>query len=145
MCLSSLYFALVTHDHPNDEVDDDGEPYPALRDFFLPQWDGNDWFQDGDRISAPHSISYFPDDERIGADEGVIDTRVARSYRDGPYPYHSGPMATEFPVTPGDHSLYLTIADFGGSNRDTTVIIEEIQFRELWGDEQCANETTWAH
>ncbi|WP_308465757.1 hypothetical protein [Rathayibacter soli] len=144
MCLSSLYFALMTEEDPHPRYNDNDDLVFQHRDFFLAQWDGNDWFQSGNEIFAPHSISYFGDDGPTGTEKGVIDTTAANSYWGGPYAYQSGSMATEFPVTSGDHSLYLTVADFGGSAGDTTAVIDYIQFRELWGAEECGQGTTWA-
>ena len=113
---------------------------PKFNDAFIAELDNSTWSTSGGVISAPNNFAVLPGNapvsitglgyerlDRVRGEESAFDGGATGSAGD------SSGAATNLlrartPITPGAHSLYLSIFDQGDAVQDSTVLIRNLQF-----------------
>jgi hypothetical protein len=106
------------------------EEYPEFlntefNDAFIAELDTSDWSTAGSAINAPHNFAFDPANQPISIDAAGNTSMVAGpddTTYDGATPVLSAAAA----VTPGAHSLYLSIFDQGDERFDSAVLVDNL-------------------
>ena len=110
------------------------EEYPefvgqAFNDGFLAELDVNDWSVDDSIITAPHNFARTSDGDYVSVNSPVFadPTKVLSAEESGTgYDGFSQPLRASTPITPGAHSLYLSIFDAGDDILDSAAFIDRL-------------------
>ncbi len=105
----------------------------AYNDGFVAQLDREDWKVSGSAVSAPGNFART-------ADGGVVDVNgpvfAVASQVAGPdtngtsYDGMSRPLTATTPITPGQHSVYLSIFDAGNGQVDSAVFLDHLRISD---------------
>ncbi len=131
------------------------EEYPiyvgtAFNDAFIAELDNSTWSTSGSVISAPNNFAFDPDGHVVSINStGVTQMTplngLGTAYDGGLTP--GGPPITDTngaatvalrastPITPGDHSLYLSIFDQGDNVLDSAVFLDNLVLGTVSGNE----------
>jgi hypothetical protein len=120
--------ALVTFRFLTDE-----EPGAEFNDGFIAELDTDDWSivpateTDPSRIEAPHNFAFDANGDVISVNspgsasltpEGATNTGLANG---------TARLTAATPVTPGAHSLYLSVFDYGDDIVDSAVLLDDLR------------------
>lgn len=120
-CLSSFDFRYLSEEY-REFV---GTPF---NDAFIAELDTSTWTTVGSAINAPDNFAFDPANSQIsinaaGATSMTAGFAVGTTY-DGATPR----LRAKTPITPGAHSLYLSIFDQGDGDWDSAVVIDNLGF-----------------
>ena len=111
----------------------DEEPGAEFNDGFIAELDTDDWSivpatgTDPSRIEAPHNFAFDANGDVISVNspgsasltpEGATNTGLANG---------TARLTAATPVTPGAHSLYLSVFDFGDDIVDSAVLLDDLR------------------
>lgn len=119
-CLVGMDFRFLSEEYPEYVGS-------AFNDAFIAELDVSDWTTSGSQITAPHNFAFDPQGDPItintsGATSMSRDEAVGTTY-DGATPL----LRAATPITPGSHSLHLSIFDQGDNVLDSAVIIDNVR------------------
>ncbi|MEO6652977.1 MAG: Ig-like domain-containing protein, partial [Ilumatobacteraceae bacterium] len=120
------------------------EEYPeyvggAFNDAFLAELDATTWTLNGSVIDAPANFAFDPDRKELSVNSSFFDSgRVVEPPANGmEYDGSTQKLLVQTPITPGAHTLYLTIFDASDEVLDTAALIDNLR-AVLAGPEGCA-------
>jgi prealbumin domain-containing protein/Big-like domain-containing protein/PKD domain-containing protein len=113
----------------------------AYNDAFIAELDTSDWTTSGSAISAPHNIAFDSSNDVVSINStglgGMTPANGAGTAFDGTSGTGdssggaTGLLAAATPVTPGAHSLYLSIFDQGDHSLDTAVFLDNLRVESV--------------
>jgi hypothetical protein len=114
------------------------EEYPefvggSVNDAFVAELDTSDWSTAANTniVAAPHNFAFDPNGNPITVNAAGV-TSMTAAYADGTtYDGATPLLQASTPVTPGAHSLYLSIFDQGDGIYDSAVFLDNVRFRNL--------------
>jgi hypothetical protein len=98
----------------------------SFNDAFIAEVDDSNWTTSGSAISAPNNFAFDPSGEVISINSsGVANMRPENSIGTT---YDAGTqlLVAKTPITPGAHSLYLSIFDQGDNILDSAVFLDNL-------------------
>ena len=119
-CLVGMDFRFLSEEFPE---------YVGSRfnDAFIAELDKSTWTTSGSQIIAPDNFAFDPAGNPITVNSAgttsMSDTEAAGTTFDGATPL----LTAATPLTPGAHSLYLSIFDQGDRSYDSAVIIDNLR------------------
>ena len=104
----------------------------AYNDGFLAQLDRDDWrvTGQGSTVSAPGNFAQSPDGGYVDVNGPVfaVASKVAGPATNGTaYDGMSLPLTATTPITPGQHSIYLSVFDAGNAQVDSAAFLDNLQ------------------
>jgi len=118
-CLS-FAFRFFTEETPSAGV--------AFRDSFLAEIDASTWTTTASTLSAPLNIAYGPSGQVVSVN-GLADAPTTHAAAAGtPFDWATPTLRASAAVTPGAHTLYLSLFDQDDSARDSAVLVDRLQF-----------------
>ncbi len=100
-----------------------GSPF---NDAFIAELDNNSWTTDGARIVAPDNFAFDEVGRPISVN-GAGESAVSRGEAFGTtYDAATAVLVASTPITPGDHTLYLSIFDQGDGILDSAVMLDQL-------------------
>ena len=103
----------------------------SFNDAFIAELDTSTWSTSGSQITAPDNFAFDEAGDPITINTVGATTmnpeNAAGSTYDGATPL----LRASTPITPGEHSIYLSIFDQGDSALDSTVLFDNLQFGQV--------------
>jgi hypothetical protein len=118
-CLSVGSFAFYSEEYPEWVGS-------AYNDAFIAELDTNDWSTSGSTISAPHNFAFDPQGHVISINSTGATSMSAGNAAGTTYDGATQLLQAATQVSPGTHSLYLSIFDQGDRNYDSATMIDNI-------------------
>jgi hypothetical protein len=118
-CLSVGSFAFYSEEYPEYV----GTEY---NDAFIAELDTSDWTTSGSTISAPHNFAFDPNGDVISINSTGATSMSAANAAGTTYDGATALLQAATQVTPGTHSLYLSIFDQGDQAWDSATMIDNI-------------------
>jgi hypothetical protein len=118
----------------------------TVNDAFVAELDTSDWTTDATTavVTAPHNFAFDPNHNPITINAAGV-TSMTAAYADGTtYDGATPLLQASTPVTPGAHSLFLSIFDQGDGIYDSAVFLDNVRFRNL-AAESCVAGTSAGH
>ncbi|HEY7561143.1 MAG TPA: tandem-95 repeat protein, partial [Gaiellaceae bacterium] len=98
-----------------------GSPF---NDAFLAELDESDWVVEGETISAPHNFAVDQDGRVLSVNSVLFSGVVTQNGTE--YDGSTPPIRVQTPITPGPHSLYLSIFDASDHILDSAAFIDNL-------------------
>ena len=118
-CLTSLKLRFLSEEFPEYVL-------AGFNDAALIELDGNDWALAGDQVVAPNNIAFVGTSplsvDTSGPTQAQASEAVGTAF-DGATPI----LSARSPITPGPHSLYITIFDQGDSILDSLLMVDDFR------------------
>jgi len=107
------------------------EEYPEYvggqyNDAFLAELDTSDWSESGAAINAPHNFAFDPSGRPISVNAAGATTVTPAAAAGTTYDGATPTLRAATQVTPGDHTLYLSIFDLGDPTLDSAVFVDNL-------------------
>ena len=107
------------------------EEYPEyvgqqFNDAFVAELDTSDWSTSDATIDAPHNFAFDPAGNPISVNATGATSVNAANAAGTTYDGATPTLRAATPVTPGAHSLYLSIFDLGDSGFDSAVFVDDL-------------------
>lgn len=116
----SFAFRFFTEETPSAGV--------AFRDSFIAEIDASTWTTTASTLSAPLNIAYGPSGQVVSVN-GFADAPTTQAAAAGtPFDWATPTLRASAAVTPGAHTLYLSLFDQGDSARDSAVLVDRLQY-----------------
>lgn len=120
-CLVGLDFRFYSAEYP-DFV---GQEY---NDAFIAELDQSTWTTSGSTISAPDNFAFDPNNNPITVNAAGASSMYAEEAAGTGYGGATALLRARTPITPGAHSLFLSIFDQGDHSLDSVVAIDSVEF-----------------
>lgn len=129
-CMTGMDFRFLSEEYPEFVGSD-------FNDAFIAEFDSSTWSTSGSVISDPNNFAFDP----IGNEISVNATGSA-SVNPGnavgtTFDAATGLLTVASPITPGAHSLYLSIFDQGDGIFDSVVILDNLRFGTVSNISEC--------
>ncbi|HET8776669.1 MAG TPA: Ig-like domain-containing protein [Candidatus Limnocylindria bacterium] len=98
----------------------------SFNDAFLAELDVDDWSVDGNDITAPHNFAFDAAGNVVGVNSAFFDPGRVVTDNGTEYDGTTPLLRAQTPVTPGAHSLYLSIFDANDDVLDSGVWIDNL-------------------
>jgi hypothetical protein len=99
----------------------------TVNDGFIAELDTSDWTTNSDSsITAPHNFAFDPTGQVISINSSGATSMSAEEAAGTTYDGATPRLSSAQSVTPGPHSLYLSIFDQGDSNYDSAVFVDAL-------------------
>lgn len=116
----SFAFRFFTEETPSAGV--------AFRDSFLAELDASTWTTTASTLSAPLNFAHGALGQVVSVN-GLADAPTTQAAAAGtPFDWATPTLRASAAVTPGAHTLYLSLLDQGDAFRDSAVIVDRLQF-----------------
>jgi hypothetical protein len=107
------------------------EEYPefvgsSFNDAFIAELDNSTWTTSGSTISAPNNFAFDPSGDVISINSSGVANMTAANAAGTTYDGATQLLAAKTPITPGTHSLYLSIFDQGDQILDSAVFLDNL-------------------
>jgi len=105
----------------------------VYNDGFVAQLDRDDWKVSGSAVTAPGNFARTPDGGVVDVNGPVfsVASQVAGPDTNGTaYDGMSVPLTATTPITPGPHSVYLSIFDTGNGQVDSAVLLDHLRISD---------------
>ncbi len=123
-CLVGLDFQFFSEEYPEYVGS-------SFNDAFIAELDTSTWSTSGSQITAPDNFAFDEAGDPITINTVGATTmnpeNAAGSTYDGATPL----LRASTPITPGEHSIYLSIFDQGDRALDSTVLFDNLQFGQV--------------
>jgi uncharacterized repeat protein (TIGR01451 family)/uncharacterized repeat protein (TIGR02543 family) len=100
-----------------------GSPF---NDAFIAELDTSDWTTSGSAITAPHNFAFDPGHNEISINAAGAASMSAANASGTTYDGATPLLSASTPITPGPHSLYLSIFDQGDHLYDSAVFLDRL-------------------
>ena len=105
------------------------EEYPeyvgsAYNDAFIAELDNSTWTTSGSTISAPENFAFDPNGDVISINSSGVASMSDAEAQGTTYDGATQLLQAKSPITPGQHSLYLSIFDQGDAAFDSAVFVD---------------------
>jgi hypothetical protein len=97
-----------------------------FNDAFIAELDNSTWTTSGSTISAPDNFAFDPSGDVISVNSSGIANMTAANAAGTTYDGATQLLAAKTPITPGSHSLYLSIFDQGDNILDSAVFLDNL-------------------
>ena len=109
------------------------EEYPewvgtAFNDAFVAELDESTWTTSGSTITAPNNFAFDPSARPITINAAGVTSMTAENAAGTTYDGATPLLTAATPITPGPHSLYLSIFDQGDQVYDSAVFVDNLRF-----------------
>jgi len=98
----------------------------SFNDAFIAELDTSDWTTSGSAITAPHNFAFDPTGKVISINSAGTTSMSAVNATGTTYDGATPLLGASTPVTPGAHSLYLSIFDQGDHIYDSAVALDSL-------------------
>ncbi len=117
-CLSFAFRFLT------EETPDGGNPF---NDAFLAELDASTWTTTSTTVSAPRNFAFGPSGQVVTVN-GLANAPTTQAAAAGtPFDWATPVLRASTPITPGAHTLYLSIFDQGDAILDSAVLLDRLQ------------------
>jgi hypothetical protein len=100
----------------------------AFRDSFIAEIDASTWTTSASALSAPLNIAYGALGQVVSVN-GLADAPTTQAAAAGtPFDWATPTLRASAAITPGSHTLYLSLFDQGDDWRDSAVVVDRLQF-----------------
>lgn len=100
----------------------------SFNDGFVAEMDKTTWTASGSTLSAPDNFAYDPQHRIISINSTGSTSMSAAEAVGTTYDGATPLLSAATPITPGAHSLYLSIFDQGDSAYDSAVLVDQLVF-----------------
>jgi hypothetical protein len=101
----------------------------AFNDAFIAELDTSDWTTSGSVISAPNNFAFDPQGKVISINSTGEAAMSAANAASTTYDGATALLQASKTVTPGSHSLFLSIFDQGDEDYDSAVMVDRFAGR----------------
>jgi uncharacterized repeat protein (TIGR01451 family) len=98
----------------------------AFNDAFIAELDATSWTTAGSTISAPNNFAFDPGGDVISINTSGATSMTAGEAAGTTYDGATPLLAASTPITPGSHSLFLSIFDQGDNILDSAVFLDDL-------------------
>ncbi len=120
-CLAGIDFRFLSEEYPEYV----GSPY---NDAFIAEIDQSTWTTQSNTISAPNNFAFDPSGSEISINASGVTSFSEEGGAGTTFDGGTPALTAASPITPGAHSLYLSIFDQGDGVYDSAVIIDNLRF-----------------
>lgn len=120
-CLTGLDFVFLSDEYPEYVGS-------SFNDAFVAELDSSTWTTSGSTIIAPDNFAFDPDGATISINATGVATMAPEFAVGTTFDGATPALRAATPITPGPHSLYLSIFDQGDAIYDSAVIVDNLQF-----------------
>lgn len=118
------------------------EEYPewvgsSFNDAFIAELDNSTWSTSGSTINAPDNFAFDQDGKVISINSTGATSVTPASAAGTTYDSATARLQARTPITPGAHSLYLSIFDQGDSIYDSAVFVDKLNLLSVASAEKC--------
>jgi pimeloyl-ACP methyl ester carboxylesterase len=119
-CLLGLDFRFLSEEYPEFV----GTSY---NDAFIAELDKSTWTTSGSTITAPDNFAFDPKGNPITINAAGVTSMTAEEASDTTYDGATPLLTAVTPITPGSHSIYLSIFDQGDQIYDSAVMLDNLR------------------
>ena len=114
------------------------EEYPeyvgqAFNDAFIAELDSSTWTTSGSTITAPNNFAFAPGNVPISVNATGASSVSPANAAGTTYDAATALLTASTPITPGSHSLYLSIFDAGDDILDSAVFVDDLVLGQTAG------------
>jgi hypothetical protein len=120
-CLVGMDFRFLSDEYPEYVGTD-------FNDAFVAEVDQSTWTTSGSTIDAPRNFAFDPSGNPITINAAGVTAMTAGDAAGTTYDGATPLLTAATPITPGHHSLYLSIFDQGDQIYDSAVFIDNLRF-----------------
>ena len=99
-----------------------------FNDAFIAEVDQSTWTTNDTDIIAPHNFAFDPSGKEISVNAAGASSMTATAATGTTYDGATPLLTAAAPITPGHHSIYLSIFDQGDQYFDSAVLIDNLRF-----------------
>jgi uncharacterized repeat protein (TIGR01451 family) len=110
----------------SEEFPEYADPESQFNDAFIAELDESTWTTEGSAISAPRNFAFDDDGGVISVKSSGVTSMSATEAEDTTYDGATALLRANAPVTPGSHSLYLSVFDQGDGIYDSAVFLDNL-------------------
>jgi hypothetical protein len=119
-CLLGLDFRFLSEEYPEFVGS-------AYNDAFVAELDKTTWTTSGSTIAAPDNFAFDPSGNPITINAAGVTSMKAAEAAGTTYDGATPLLTAATPITPGSHSLYLSIFDQGDAILDSAVMLDDLR------------------
>jgi uncharacterized repeat protein (TIGR01451 family) len=97
-----------------------------FNDAFIAELDNSTWTTNGPTITAPDNFAFDPSSNVISVNAAGVTSMTAANAAGTTYDGATPLLSASTPITPGAHSLYLSIFDVGDRGIDSAVFLDRL-------------------
>lgn len=120
-CLVGIEFRFLSDEYPEFVG-------TAFNDAFILELDATSWTTSGSEISAPDNFAFDPTGSVISINAAGGTSMTAAAAEGTTYDGATPVLTAATPITPGMHSLYISIFDQGDQIYDSAVFLDNLRF-----------------
>ncbi len=99
----------------------------AFNDAFLAELDASDWSVSGSTLSAPHNFAFDAAGQPVSINSTGVEQMSAAEAAGTPYGGATRLLQATTPITPGPHSIYLSIFDASDDALDSAAFVDALR------------------
>jgi large repetitive protein len=99
----------------------------GFNDGFLAELDSSDWAVEGEEITAPHNFAFDDTGSIVSVNSSFFDAGRVITDTGSEYDGSTPRLTVRTPVTPGAHSLYVSIFDAGDNALDSGAFVDRLR------------------
>jgi hypothetical protein len=119
-CLVGVDFRFLSEEYPEFVGS-------TFNDAFVAELDSSTWTTSGSTISAPNNFAFDPSHSEITVNAAGVTSMRAANATGTTYDGATPRLMAKTPISPGTHSLYLSIFDQGDHIFDSAVFIDNLR------------------
>ncbi|HEY2198299.1 MAG TPA: choice-of-anchor L domain-containing protein [Mycobacterium sp.] len=123
-CLAGMDFRFLSEEYP-EFVN------TAYNDAFIAELDSSTWTTSGSTITAPNNFAFDPSHNPITINAAGVTSMTAANAAGTTYDGATPLLSAATPITPGAHSLYLSIFDQGDHVYDSAVMVDDLRLANV--------------
>jgi hypothetical protein len=100
----------------------------SYNDAFIMEIDQSTWSTSGSSIIAPDNVAFDPEGNPISINAAGVTSMTAEAASGTTYDGATPLLSAAAPITPGQHSIYLSIFDQGDNVYDSAVFVDNLRF-----------------